>query len=470
MFTRLSESPFFARNRDYYGSAGLEAWGSEAIPSYATSHAGVASAYAAVIRAAVLDLDEPVTVLELGSGSGRLGFFLAVELEDLLDSGAVTLILSDQSEKLVTALSQHPAFGRFSGRVCFRQVDARSLVDLAPGAPLVVIANYLFDSLPQDVYERRAGEVHEVHVADFGTPEGRVQSVERRSYEWPEVEAVLQCRLEALGSDGFYLFPVCALDVARAAAAHRGHTILLVSDKGWVSDEAVDRAPPRLATHEDAFSLMVDFGALATWAERRGGWAAVPGRRPEPLSSCAFVVSGAPLREVRRVSEAVFVRSSPFDAVYGLGPASRAADLTIEEALATVRRACWDPMAFLRTSHALERVRDITPDQRAAIEEMLEVLRERLYPLPGGPDLASLLARVWFALGEVGRADTLLQQSLDWTGERAETHRGRATCAMTLGDLSEARAHLERARALDPFDSATSEAWMRLQRMKGSEC
>ena len=138
------------------------------------------------------------------------------------------------------------------------------------------------------------------------------------------------------------------------------------------------------------------------------------------------------------------MRSSPFDAVFGLGPASRAADLTIEEALATVRLASWEPMAFLRISHGLERLRDITPAQRAAIEEMLEIVGERLYPLPGGPDLSSLLARVWFGLGEVARADHLLQQSLDWMGERAETLRARATCAMTLGDLSEARAHLER--------------------------
>jgi hypothetical protein len=76
---RLSESLLWWLQRNFFKQRGPQAWAKGVVPYYITSNAWIADSYAKVVLgwlrdcAGTLDPDHPVTLLELGCGSGRFG-------------------------------------------------------------------------------------------------------------------------------------------------------------------------------------------------------------------------------------------------------------------------------------------------------------------------------------------------------------------------------------------------------------
>ncbi len=79
---RFSEAPIWELQRTYYEEQGIGAWQSEEVPQYITSNPSIAVAYAEIVfgflqdRARLGYTLEPVTILELGAGSGRLAYHI----------------------------------------------------------------------------------------------------------------------------------------------------------------------------------------------------------------------------------------------------------------------------------------------------------------------------------------------------------------------------------------------------------
>src|SRR5690242_11625574 len=87
---RLSRSILWKLQRSYFHRAGIEAWRGAAVPHYVTNNPALAHAYAEVflgfLRDARAELDpaEPVTIVELGAGSGRFAYLFLKAFTDLL--------------------------------------------------------------------------------------------------------------------------------------------------------------------------------------------------------------------------------------------------------------------------------------------------------------------------------------------------------------------------------------------------
>src|SRR5262249_39217784 len=131
------------------------------------------------IRSA-LDPREVVNIVELGSATGRFGYYLLVELERLRRAGLKVphyrLVLTDCVDGNVEFLRRHPYLESHvrEGRVDFARFDAehhRGIELIESGAtldaaslanPLVVVANYVFDGLPQDAFRVAGDEVAEL--------------------------------------------------------------------------------------------------------------------------------------------------------------------------------------------------------------------------------------------------------------------------------------------------------------------
>src|SRR5580658_8259682 len=115
---RLSESLLFRLESDYYERVGVAAWSSDRVPSTMTNSPARARAYVRVIEGLVedclagrmgpFDAAEPVYVLELGAGTGRLGYYVAEGLRRAaLGPVRVVTVLTDFVEQNVAFLSQH---------------------------------------------------------------------------------------------------------------------------------------------------------------------------------------------------------------------------------------------------------------------------------------------------------------------------------------------------------------------------
>jgi len=198
----LSSSILWRMQARYYEEAGAGAWESGTVPSWVGANAASAAAYAAAAIAAWRDLaargalvaGQPLRVLEVGAGSGKFGYLLARALAERAPCLAVpplgspppriVVILTDASAANVAAWAANPALAALAaaGLVDFAhlaaggidgggsvtlQVSGEVLTPdvLARGNPLLLVANYLLDSLPSDVYRVVQWEADDAGVA-----------------------------------------------------------------------------------------------------------------------------------------------------------------------------------------------------------------------------------------------------------------------------------------------------------------
>lgn len=286
MFHRLHESPLFTDQAATYERLGMRAWREGIVPWRATSCPLLAEIEASLVEAFARDVAAPVTVIDVGAGTGRAGFHLAREFAARhLD---VSLQLTDVAAGNVEALAAQPQLAALAeeGRVSFQVFDA-----LAPPrleGPTVLLAHYLFDTLPHRVFRRVGAQTFEgwVEIGDTLTwafhPEAAPAGV-------------------LLPRDGTFLVPIGGM---RALEAWRescsGPLLVLAADKGVESWSAEQE--PLLARHEST-SAGVDFELLARAAV---GFEHLAPAEPSPAFSLhAFVTQPGPeLRAAWRTSGA----------------------------------------------------------------------------------------------------------------------------------------------------------------------
>lgn len=180
-FVPLTESVMWTLLANYYKKMALEAWSHNYVPMFVTSNSKFARDYAKSVLALLIDWYKlpsadpsvPVYILETGGGHGRFSYlFLRHILRTRgtweacgLPQRPFVYVFSDVTEANVAFCEQHTAMQQFiqDGWLDFSLFDANATADLsraihlnkaqAPlprGAPIVVIANYVLDSLLTD--------------------------------------------------------------------------------------------------------------------------------------------------------------------------------------------------------------------------------------------------------------------------------------------------------------------------------
>ncbi|MBJ7448893.1 MAG: hypothetical protein JHC93_00880 [Parachlamydiales bacterium] len=172
--TPLSESVIWQWQKAGYQNLGTKAWTEGGVPFYLTNHPKIAQKYAQIAlmylleNKNILNSSEPLIFLELGSGLGKLSFYLLQEIskwvtQGLLKDFSIKYIISDISEKNCQFWQNHKAFKPFidQGILDFALFDPtqddilltlNNEQILLKNNPLIVFANYYFDSIPQDIY------------------------------------------------------------------------------------------------------------------------------------------------------------------------------------------------------------------------------------------------------------------------------------------------------------------------------
>lgn len=270
---RFSEAPIWELQRAYYEEQGLKAWNNDQVPQYITSNPMIATAYAEMIfgflqdRAGQGHLSETVTILELGAGAGRLAFHILKKLCEIIDYAGTPLppfryVMSDLPVKNITSWQQHPSLLPFveQGILDFARFDAvqdtelylvRAKLSIKPGdlqQPLLLVANYFFDSIPQELIYVDEGKIFECEVSiQYSEAAGsdnpsdvlgtiipqyhyvRAANYEVETYPYHDVIKLYQQKLE----DSHILFPVVGLTcLERLAKLSIEGFVLLTADKG----------------------------------------------------------------------------------------------------------------------------------------------------------------------------------------------------------------------------------------------
>lgn len=484
---RLSASILWELQRRYFDRAGPGAWASGDVPHHATSNPAIAHAYAQVVlgflRDTALDPAAPLYIVELGAGAGRFAFHFMRALAQLTAAARIPpvawrYVLTDFTESNLAHWRRHPALApwlacgrlelaRFDATVDDQIVLSDGRTVRAPGNPLIVIANYVFDGIPQDLFDVRAGQLAECLVtasvpappADPHDPAllGEVAvAFDRRPagaapYGEPELDAILDEYRARL--TGIVALPSAALRcLARLAALADQRLLLLSADKGYHDEaELMGRPEPRFAWH-GSFSLAVNYHAIARFFERRGGRALTQVTPPGALDVAAFVLDGGAAHPETALAFATALAGAGPEDLHTVRRALEAvSEPSLDTLLALIRLTRHDTTVFLRWLPELKRQAGGAPEPlQRELRGVAQRVWEEHYAIGSEPDLGFELGVLLAEAGDWGGAAAHYERSLATHGPDASCLFNLGLCLFHLGEPARALARFDAALALAP--------------------
>ncbi|WDE02086.1 SAM-dependent methyltransferase [Thalassomonas actiniarum] len=497
-YTRFSESKIWNAQRHYYQNGGPALWGSKEIPYHITSNAQVAQCYAHLIESFLKDYrnssypqTEKFYVVELGAGHGQLGFFLVRELWQSLRSAAglneleMCYVLTDFCEQNIEAWQKHPRLRRYfedglldcahfdvlHDDVCQLRGSGTVLKKGGDSCPLIILCNYIFDSIPQDVFRIEAGEIKECYLGLTGTGQGDSQleaesslldmelhfqyrPINNRRYEDESKNAILQ-NYSARMMDSTITFPNTAMDaLARIRAFTTAPSLVLLADKAF-SEESSWRGdvPPDLVLHGNSFSMMVNLHALSQHFASNGGTVLNIPDRQFSISIMAMVGGlGEDIEHTKQAYAKVVESFSPDD-FYVLQSLieSRADELQWHELVANLRWCHWSSVSFSAVLPGLISTAEENPVlARRMVRELAAKVWDNHFYLPQGDDIAYMLGILLYTSNYWNDALGFFTKSLACSGEQAETYHYMSLCYFRLESLEMAIEYNSKVLALAP--------------------
>ncbi len=341
----------------------------------------------------------------------------------------------------------------------------------------MAIANYVFDSIPQELLYFNQGHCHPCLVtvaADGDVDQSDTAATLAQlhlTYSYQENADALypQPWLQGLVysyqqqcEDSHILFPFAALECLQRLRALSRHGLLLLSaDKGEHRLEAWQGArPPRLVQH-GSFSLNVNYHAIRAYCEQEGGLALFPDHPHDSLNvNCCMLIEQAQRHTGTRMAYQRRVNQGGPDAFYTMS----------KHALEHVdTMSAWDMLAYLRLSHYdglflftfLPRLHKLGPAldglMLVAFREAIELVWAGHFPLGHDDDLASAIARLFYALGDYRTALIYFARAGEMYGEDTGTLFNMAACHHMLDEAAEAIGLLLEVINSDPHNQAAGQ-------------
>lgn len=494
---RFSEAPIWDWQRAYYEQQGMKAWRNDQVPQYITSNPMIARAYAEVIfgflqdRAGMGDRSEPVTILELGAGVGRLGFHVLQELCALRDYAGMVLppfryVMTDLALKNIRTWEKHPAFQTFirQGLLDFARFDAVhdteleldvSKTTIRPGdleQPLLILANYFFDSIPQELLYVGDGKTFECdvvmdHHVDSGqrNPSEALQNTtlqyeyrrapgyEEETYPYRDVIELYLQELE----DSHVLFPVTGLTcLERLNRLSASGFLLLTADKGdhllenWKFTE-----PPQLV-HHGSFSLTANYHAIQQVFEQKGAQSLFTKHHYKNINVGCILMLEKPMDYAyTRLAYRRFIERFGPDDFFSMKEwvDPQIETMELQQLLAFWRLGGYDAEFFVQSA---KRIVNLLPEasdeEKEDIQSGIHTMWSSYYEMDQGYDLALDAGLVLFEMDLYEDAKWFLETSLH-AGEEEPVPTvlySLAICSCELGLAEGAVEYLREALDLEP--------------------
>ncbi len=478
-FRPFEESSIWDSIATFYTERGLESWASGTVPSRISSNAWIADAYAEIIAAFMRDLEAAGStarplVVELGAGSGLLGWHWTRRLAEISpdDDLPVDVLLTETSAAHARAWLGEPRMARWFARpeihlgvLRVDETPPTEVVDLdgvpvpLTDRPVVVIANYVFDSVPTDMLLLREGRVHRVHVAlegevrerESGRPD--LSGLEVRTEDRPIPTDVpitghplVDREIEGYrrrGATGYVPVPVKVIRFLGALSDGADPTLVLTGDLAITIEAFPDEVP---LLHHAYVACRTNFDLLGRVFEARGATAVFPRAEDSDFVVGAFLRGGNVA--LGRCEEAARAR------LLGFGPpdAQNLDDLILAHegeleswtALAWLRMAGFDPVSVEGAIPHLDRSLEAgkTVDRTMLREALLRALRNDLPSVTGTDQLATKATLVLARAGlHEAVLDGLEEVARDELLTPAQLHL-RALAEVRLGRTPEAAAAL----------------------------
>lgn len=430
---RLSESMLWQLQRSYFDEAGSLAWRNNVVPSHATSNAYIAQAYARVVMGYLRDAlaqgqRGPVHIIDLGAGSGQFAFHFLKKLDRLYRDSSVynkvfyRYVIADFTSSNIDYCKRHPAMQSFInyGLLDFALLDMakaqpvsikllQSGDTLASGSvsgPLVLIGNYLFDSIPQDLFSLQNGELYECLPRIANNNQGQsdmtglpsMQSldvdydyrpVDADYYPETHFNALLAFYNETITNNTtHFTFPIAGLRFLDQIIAIADHGLLMLSaDKGnGRIEQLYNKDKPYIAHHGGAFSLPVNFHLIGQYIQNYGGNYWLPKQYHQGTCVAGFLLdpeTETPGTETRYAFEEAVNRYGPNDFfILKKNLERNFASMQLPEMLSYIRLSGYDSTAFIRSFDAIKaQAKTTTQAYKEEIKDICQQVWDNHYDL-----------------------------------------------------------------------------------------
>lgn len=499
--------------RDFYVQRGLKVWIEDLVPSYITNNPFIAEIYAQIVAGFISDCmglsqkearplspENPLRILELGAGTGKFSYLFLRKLTPLLQARNILpqvlrYSMSDCSESLLAEWRANLYLAEFvkAGILEFQlhraeedtlsRTGAGSADSTVQGTgPLVVIANYVFDSLPQDAFVIANGEIREALVtttrvnvnatASEGVPKLSDLQLSFKNVpvppgrypekSWNEILEHYRSRL----SSATVLFPSAALGILQQLSqSSDGRMLVLAADKGFVREDdlALPQGPPHLEFHASGhcFSQTVNFDAITRYFYGLGGDWLLPRKHFSSLNICAFIARhpGDEFPATRKSYDQVLAGFGPDDLFAVMSWLNaHLEEVSVVQALALLRLTRWDTTALLRLFPIIARQLRMVSGERHDLRQAVLDTWANHYPVsPAENLLAFNCGVILLELRFFAEALPFFKVSEQVLGRTVTTSYNLGLCALGLGRTSDALAYMTEACDLDPnFELARS--------------
>lgn len=480
----LAQSVIWRMQREFYVERGTKAWTEDLIPQFITNNPFIVEIYARIVCGFLDDCGDlsranPLRIVELGAGVGKFSYLFLRKLSDFLLNkdlapGTIRYCITDCSESVVQELRSNKYLAEFvsSGILVFERFQVGEEIHsrfLSSSGPMVAIANYVFDSLPQDAFDIKDQQIFETLVSTSETdPAGnktlsalqlsyRNVPLGQQRYSRESWNKILDEYRRHLGA-GMVLFPCAALEVLEEFHKFSdGRMLVLVGDKGFAHEEdlAFCQGPPTIEFHgPNCFSQMVNLDAIGKYIQATGGLALLPEKHSAGLNICAFL-QGRPedefpfTKDVYAEARAAFDPDDVFTLFAWLN--AHMEEMTVRQILAALRLTRWDPILLLRVFPVLARQLRTVVLERYDLRDAVLKTWANHFPVSRNENaLAFQCGVILLELRFFEDALSMFKNSQQILGASAPTSYNLGLCALGLGRASDALAFMVEACKLDP--------------------
>lgn len=500
---RFSQSVMWKDQKKYYDLKGIDAW-DEDVPFYITSNPFIARSYAQIAIGFIQDwihmnphvIDHPFYFLELGAGTGQFSFYFLKNLLELqkilkLEHVKIQYVMSDVTETSFKFWESQSALQSFlnSGVLDFCLFDIYQGGDLQLHRsknkigmqniqnPLVIIANYLFDSVATDVFTVNNGELFESLVTlktdasnlNHGMPKDWKHvkidycqnKIEEKYYGNVFDEILFNYRHQLM--DTHFQFPIASLlAIKNLQALCHNQFLLLTSDKGYTNLEELDHCDyPELDFH-GSFSVMVNYHAIGEFLKKSKGENFIQSFRENIVSgifSSGFVLNALP--QLSFAAKQMIQGFSPTDyfLIYEHFT-EHYKECSLEVMSSYLNLSAWDPYVFDHISdHLCELSSEGDPEVISYLAAHMHHISDNFYYLPSSSDTLFNIGLFFQNISRFEEAIDYYRKSQRFFGENDIVLFNIGMCLYSLDRNAEAMACLQSALALNS-NATDASAWI----------
>lgn len=338
--------------------------------------------------------------------------------------------------------------------------------------PLIVIANYVFDSIAHDAWVTRNGEARiakiSVYADESNLIDGRVVDLDQLkidvNYDQVDIDLIqhpgfshiLHEYLRELPYGSFMLPTAGILWIDRLRELTKNRLVMLVGDKGHTDREDLvseqEHAAPDIAFH-GSFSLNVNFDALQKYTQLVGGDSRIAKHALRfSINLFSFGLKSESVHGFHWYYDTHIARLSVINFVdikrhFQENPGKH----NLHELIAVLKLSRWDPDVFcLYSRHIVQELEDGHAEVIRELVAGVEQVIRNTYLRPGGDNTFLEIGRVYLYTNQLSQAVDALDRSVVLAGANAESEYLRGVAAYTLGQQAQAIEYFKESLILEP--------------------